>query len=78
MKPGAEARRKDTRISLRENKMNERTGGCVGVCSKAAAAKGISGLVVLAEATAAESERHVGDGRGCGSLARHGWVRRVG
>lgn len=59
--------------------MNERTGGrVVGVCPKAAAAKGITTLVVLAEATTAESERHVGDGRECGSLARRGWMRRVG
>lgn len=59
--------------------MNEHTGGrVVGVCPKAAAAKGITALSVLAEATTAKSERHAGDGRGCGSLARHRWMRRVG
>lgn len=45
----------------------QHTRSCVGVCTKAAtaSAKGVVGLVVLAEAAAAESERHIGGRRRC-------------
>lgn len=63
---------KKTRASGRENYKNEHTrGSVVGVCTESAAAEGITGLVVLAEATAAEPKRHVGDGARCSSPARH-------
>lgn len=76
MRPGIRAKRK-TQKSSREIKLNQRTGSRRVVCPKATAAEGIATLIILAEATTAESERHIGDGRECDGSAEYDCVRRV-